>query len=146
MTVKQFKKLRNYWSLQYKKEILIVWYSCYLSFCSCSAPNIFCFGVNLRTKTKFLLLFAFVNSLYASIFRVCYLHAFFINNTFISNTRLKLAKKQMLSNTLRLNFWHFLIIRILDPRYQPRIIGRIVIVIFQFRKKSSQLQSINIRV
>ena len=33
--------------------------------------------------------------------------AFFISNTFISNTKLKLAKKikQKLSNILRLNYW-----------------------------------------
>ena len=36
-----------------------------------------------------------------------HLHAFFISNTFIINTRLKLAKrkKQKLSNTLKLNLW-----------------------------------------
>ena len=35
------------------------------------------------------------------------IHAFFISNTFISNTKLKLAKKikQKLSNILRLNYW-----------------------------------------
>ena len=32
----------------------------------------------------------------------------------------------MLSNTLRLNFWHLKIIQILQSRYKPRIIGHIL--------------------
>ena len=53
---------------------------------------------------------------------------FFISNNFITNARLKLAKKvkQILSNTLRLNFWYLKIIRILHPRYHPKIIGHIL--------------------
>ena len=51
------------------------------------------------------------------------IHAFFISNTFISNARLKLAKKeQMLSNTLRLNFCYLKIIHILHSRCHPEII------------------------
>ena len=47
---------------------------------------------------------------------------FFISNTFISNPRLKLAKiKQMLSNTLWLNFCYLKIIHILYPRYHPKV-------------------------
>ena len=50
------------------------------------------------------------------------LHAFFINKTFISNARLKLAKiKQKLSNTPKLK-----IIRLLYPRYHPKIIRDIL--------------------
>ena len=63
-------------------------YSYYFWFC-----KVFCFGVNLRTKTKLLFLFVSGNCLYASIFRNCYLHAFLICNTFISHIRLKLATK-----------------------------------------------------
>ena len=63
-------------------------YSYYFWFC-----KVFCFGVNLKTKTKLLFVFVFGNCLYGSILRVCYLHAFLICNTFISNTRLKLATK-----------------------------------------------------
>ena len=53
------------------------------------------------------------------------LHAFFI-----SNARLKLAKKikQKLSNTLRLNFLYLKIIRFLHPRYQPKIIEDILFI------------------
>ena len=54
---------------------------------------------------------------------------FLISNTFISNARLKLAKKspkQMLSNTLKLIFLHLKIIHILYLRYQPRTIGQIL--------------------
>ena len=52
---------------------------------------------------------------------------FFISNTFISNTRLKLIKnKQMLNNTLRLNFCYLKIIRILHPRYHLKIIRHIL--------------------
>ena len=51
---------------------------------------------------------------------------FFISNTFISDARLELIKiKQMLSNTLRLNFWYLKIVHILHPRYHPEIIGHI---------------------
>ena len=55
-------------------------------------------------------------------------HSFFKkSNTFISNSRLKLAKiKQILSNTLRLNFWHAKIIGILHPRYHLTITGYIL--------------------
>ena len=55
-------------------------------------------------------------------------HAFCISNTFISNARLKLAKKikQMLSNTLRLNFCYLKYIHILHPRYHPKIIVHIL--------------------
>ena len=53
------------------------------------------------------------------------IHAFFISNTFISNAKLKLAKKvkQILSNTLKLNFWYLEVIGILHPRYHPKIKG-----------------------
>ena len=55
------------------------------------------------------------------------MHVFFISNTFTSNARLKLAKiKQMLSNTLRLNFYYLKIVHILHPRYYPKIIGHIL--------------------
>ena len=55
------------------------------------------------------------------------LRAFFISNAFKSNTRLKFAKiKQILSKIQRLNFWRFKIIRIFHPRYQPRVIWRIL--------------------
>ena len=50
------------------------------------------------------------------------LHAFFINNTYISNTRLELAKNQAkLSNTLRLNFYYLENIRILHPCCHPKM-------------------------
>ena len=49
---------------------------------------------------------------------------FYINNTFICNARLKFAKiKQILSNTLRLNFCYLKIIHILHPRYHPKLKG-----------------------
>ena len=52
---------------------------------------------------------------------------FLISNSFISNARLKLAKiKQMLSNILRLNNFYLKIIRILHPRYHPKIIGHVL--------------------
>ena len=56
------------------------------------------------------------------------IHAFFISNTFISNARLKLAKKvkQILSNTLRLNFWYLEVLGIFHPRYHPKIKGHIL--------------------
>ena len=47
---------------------------------------------------------------------------FFISGTFISNTKIK----QMLSNTLRLNFGYLEIIHTLHPHYHPKIIGHIV--------------------
>ena len=52
----------------------------------------------------------------------------FISNTFISNARLKLAKKvkQVLDNTLRLKFWYLKILGILFPRYHPKIIEHIL--------------------
>ena len=61
----------------------------------------------------------------------CHIHSlntpFFISNTFISNTRLQLAKnKQKLSNTLRLNIGYLKIIHYLHPRYHPKIIGHIL--------------------
>ena len=51
------------------------------------------------------------------------LHAFFISNNLISNTRLKLAKKikQKLSNTLRLNVCHLKIIHFLHSCYHPKL-------------------------
>ena len=59
------------------------------------------------------------NCIYNCIFNCIYnmYTLFLINNTFISNTRLKLAKKikQMLSNTLRLNFCY---LKIIPPCYQ----------------------------
>ena len=52
--------------------------------------------------------------------------AFFISNTFVSNTRLFWHKiKQMLSNNLTLNFYYLKIIRILQLCYHPKIIRRI---------------------
>ena len=49
------------------------------------------------------------------------------SNTFINNARLKLAKiKQILSNTLTLNFCYLKITHILHPRYSVKIIGRIL--------------------
>ena len=52
---------------------------------------------------------------------------FSINNTFISNVSLKLAKiKQKLSKTLSLNFYYLKIIHFLHPRYHPKIIGDIL--------------------
>ena len=51
---------------------------------------------------------------------------FFMSKTSLSNAKLKLTKnKQMLSNNLRLNFYNFKIIHILDTRYHPKIIGYI---------------------
>ena len=51
------------------------------------------------------------------------IHAFYISNTFISNSRLKLAKnKQTLSNTLRLNFRYLIIICFPYLCYHPKII------------------------
>ena len=47
-------------------------------------------------------------------------NAFFISNTFISNASLKLAIKQLLSNTLRLNFCYLKVILIFHPRYHPK--------------------------
>ena len=45
----------------------------------------------------------------------------FLRNSFISNNRLKLLEiKQMLSNTVRLNF------HILNSRYHPKLIGHIL--------------------
>ena len=50
------------------------------------------------------------------------LQAFFINNTYISNTRLELAKNQAkLSNTLGLNFYYLENIRILHPCCHPKM-------------------------
>ena len=57
----------------------------------------------------------------------------FVSNIFISNARLKSSMKQikqkikqMLSNTLRLNFCYLKIIRMPDPRYHSKIIGHIL--------------------
>ena len=51
----------------------------------------------------------------------------FLSNSFISNNRLKLLKiKQMLSNTLTLNFGGLKVIHILNSRYHPKIIGHIL--------------------
>ena len=52
------------------------------------------------------------------------LHAFFyISNTFVSKAK---KIKQMLSNILRLNFWHPKIIGILHPPYHLRIARHIL--------------------
>ena len=55
---------------------------------------------------------------------------FFIRNTFrnaLSNPRLKLAKiNQMLSNTLRLNFYYLKIIHIFHPRYNLGVMGHVL--------------------
>ena len=54
---------------------------------------------------------------------------FFINSTFVSNARLKLAKiKQKVSNTLRLNFCFLKIARFLHPSYHSKrdILGGIL--------------------
>ena len=53
---------------------------------------------------------------------------FYVSNTFISNARLKFAKKnkQKLSNTLRLNFHSLKIIRFFHSRFHPEIIGDIL--------------------
>ena len=48
------------------------------------------------------------------------LHAFFISNTFVSNSKLKKIK-QNLSNTLRLNFCYLNIISSLHVRYHSKI-------------------------
>ena len=54
-------------------------------------------------------------------------HFFYLSNTFISNARLKLTKiKQMLSDTLRLNFCYLKMIHILHPHYHPKLIGHIL--------------------
>ena len=55
-------------------------------------------------------------------------HVFIIKNAFITNARLKLTKKikQMLSNTLKLNFSHLKIINTLHPCCYPKIIGHIL--------------------
>ena len=50
------------------------------------------------------------------------LHAFFISNTFISNTRLKLTKN--LEN--QANFWYFKILQILHIHYYRKIRGHIL--------------------
>ena len=41
----------------------------------------------------------------------------------MSNARLKLAKSQVLSNTLRLNFCYLKIIHLIHLRYHPKLIG-----------------------
>ena len=58
---------------------------------------------------------------------------YFISKIFISNARLKLAKKlatpklmQKLSNTLRLNIRYLKNIRFIHPRYHPKIKGDIL--------------------
>ena len=52
---------------------------------------------------------------------------FFKSNTFISNARLNWQKiKQMLSNTLRLNFCYLKIIYILHPRNHRKITGHVL--------------------
>ena len=51
----------------------------------------------------------------------------FISNTFISYARLKLPKnRQVLSNSLRLNFCYLKITHFLHRRYHPTIIGHIL--------------------
>ena len=52
-------------------------------------------------------------------------HAFFINNTFISNSRLKLTKNKT-NAKLRLNFCYLKVIHILHPRYHSKITGYIL--------------------
>ena len=56
------------------------------------------------------------------------IQAFFISNTFISRTPSWNWQKikQMLSNTLRLNFCYFKIIHILHLRHHQKIIGQIL--------------------
>ena len=54
-------------------------------------------------------------------------HVFFIDNTFVSNPRLKLPEsKQKRSNILRLNFCYLKIICFLNPRYFPKTIEYIL--------------------
>ena len=54
-----------------------------------------------------------------------YTRFFFTSNTFIRQT--EMAKiKQMLSNTLRVNFCYLKTIHILHPLYHPKIIGHIL--------------------
>ena len=53
------------------------------------------------------------------------IHAFFISSNFISNWILQKIK-QMLNNTLRLNFCYLKIIHIFHPRYHPKIIEHIL--------------------
>ena len=59
-----------------------------------------------------------------------YTYFFFISNTFISNTRLKLVKNQAStkqhSDTLRLNFSYLTVIHILRRYYQPKIIAHML--------------------
>ena len=55
------------------------------------------------------------------------LHVFFISNTFIRNSRLKLVKNQAkLNNTLTLNFCYSKISCLFYPRSHPKIIGDIL--------------------
>ena len=62
---------------------------------------------------------------------------FFISKTFISEARLKLAKKikHKLSNTLRLNFCYLKITYFLHLHYHPNIIGDIL-------KKCAKIKSV----
>ena len=59
----------------------------------------------------------------ASVHLKRHMNTFFISNAFISNARLKLAKKikQKLSNTLRLSFHYLKTTRLLHPRYRVRL-------------------------
>ena len=73
------------------------------------------------------------------------IHGFIISKTFVSNTRLKLAKiKPKLFNILRLNFLK--IISFLHPRYHPKIIGHILksvqkIIVFVLMKMKMKSRS-----
>ena len=53
-------------------------------------------------------------------------HAFFISNTFATPGWNWQKVKQMLSNTLKLNFWYLKIIHILHERYHPKMIDHIL--------------------
>ena len=61
------------------------------------------------------------------------IHAFFNKQHFYKQRQAEIGKnKQMLSNTLRLNFSYFKIIHILRPRYHTKVIGHIL----QIKQKS----------
>ena len=54
------------------------------------------------------------------------IHAFFINITFISDNKVKLAKNQEAKVELRLNFCYLKIIHFLHPCYHPKLISDIL--------------------
>ena len=61
------------------------------------------------------------------------IHAFFNRQHFYKQRQAEIGKnKQMLSNTLRLNFSYFKIIHILRPRYHTKVMGHIL----QIKQKS----------